>query len=109
MGDRRPAPGLDEIVVTAPPGRCLCNSREHARLGCLAEVVVTFGQLGTRWHRDALWQDSWGRSYPMCRECWDTIRQIAASRRPALVITEAAAPPPRSPAPAPALELEVPR
>jgi hypothetical protein len=27
----------DEILVTAPPGRCLCNSLEHRRLNCLAE------------------------------------------------------------------------
>jgi hypothetical protein len=100
VGERRPAPGLDEIAVAAPPGRCLCNSREHARLGCLAEVVVTFGELGTRWHPDALWQDCWGRSYPLCAECWDTVRQIAANRRPGLVITQAASAPPPSPAPA---------
>jgi hypothetical protein len=51
---RRPAPGLDEIVVAAPPGRCLCSSRDHTQLGCLAEVIVTFGDLGTRWQPDAL-------------------------------------------------------
>jgi hypothetical protein len=88
VADQRPAPGLDEIVVAVPPGRCLCNSREHARLGCLADVIVTFGELGTRWERDALWQDCWRRSYPLCSECWDAVRQIAASRRPGLVITE---------------------
>jgi hypothetical protein len=46
MGERPQAPGHDEIVLTAPPGRCLCNS-QHARLNCLADLVVTFGQLGT--------------------------------------------------------------
>jgi hypothetical protein len=86
---RRPAtPGLDEIVVTAPPGRCLCNSREHARLGCLAELIVTFGQLGTQWEPEALWQDCWGRSYPLCAGCWDMVRQVAAERRPGLVIRD---------------------
>jgi hypothetical protein len=99
VGERRRAPGLDEIAVAAPPGRCLCNSREHARLGCLAEVVVTFGELGTRWHPDALWQDCWGRSYPLCAECWDTVRQIAANRRPGLVITQAASAATSAPSP----------
>src|SRR5215472_15631500 len=35
LADQRPAPGLDQIAVAIPPGRCLCNSREHAQLGCL--------------------------------------------------------------------------
>jgi hypothetical protein len=100
VADQRPAPGLDEMVVAVPPGRCLCNSREHARLGCLAEVIVTFGELGTRWHPAALWPDTWGRSYSLCAECWDTIRQIAASRRPGLVITQATSALPPVPAPA---------
>src|SRR5258708_29342906 len=65
-----PAPGHDEIIVTAPAGRQVCHSRGHARLGVLAEVVVTFGELGTRWQPDAVFQDCWGRSYPMCSECW---------------------------------------
>ena len=82
-----PAPGRDEIIVTAPGGRQVCNSREHARLGVLAEVVVTFGALGTRWQPGALWQDCWGRSFPMCGECWDPTRQVAQIARPALVIT----------------------
>jgi hypothetical protein len=86
-------------VVASPPGRCLCNSREHARLGCLANVIVTFGQLGTRWQPDALWPECWGRSYALCTECWDTVRQIAASRRPGLDITEATSPPPQFQAP----------
>jgi len=86
---RRPAaPGLDEIAVAAPPGRCLCNSREHARLGCLADVVVTFGDLGTRWEPGALWQDCWGRSYPLCGQCWDSVRAVAVERRPGLVVRD---------------------
>ena len=47
--DQPPAPGHDEIIVAAPDGRQVCHSRGHARLGVLAEVVVTFGDLGTRW------------------------------------------------------------
>ena len=72
MADPPPAPGHDEILVTGPAARTLCHSRQHARLGCLAEVLITFGELGTKWQRDALWQDCWGRSYAMCAECWDT-------------------------------------
>ena len=85
--DQPPAPGHDEIIVTAPHGRALCNSRQHARLGVLAEVVVTFGELGTRWQPDAVFPDCWGHSYPMCGECWQAAREVAQARRPALVIT----------------------
>ena len=74
-------------MVAAAVARTVCHAREHARLGVLAEVMVTFGELGTRWQRDALWQDSWGRSYAMCPECWGTTRQVAQNARPGLVIT----------------------
>ena len=100
MADQPPAPGLDEITVATAPRRTLCNSRQHAQLGCLAKVIITFGQLGIRFHHDALWPECWGRSYPLCAECWDTIRQVAHNRRPALVITEATSPPPQFQAPA---------
>ncbi len=53
----------------------------------LAEVIITFGELGTAGHTDALWQASCGTSYPVCAECWDAIRQVAQGRRPALAIT----------------------
>jgi len=95
MGDQHPAPGLDEIVVASRLGRNLCNSREHAQLGCLADVIVTFGRLGIRWHPEALWPECWGRSYALCTECWDAVRRIAQGRRPALVITETASLPPQ--------------
>ena len=85
--DQPPPPGHDEIIVTVPDGRTVCHARGHARLGVLAEVVVTFGDLGTRWQPDAVFQDCRGRSYPMCRECWQAARQVAQARRPALVIT----------------------
>jgi hypothetical protein len=74
-------------MVAAATGRTVCHARGHARLGVLAEVVVTFGDLGTHWQPDALWQDGWGQSYPMCSECWQATRQLAQARRPALVIT----------------------
>ncbi len=87
MTDSPSAPGHDEIIVTTPAGRTVCNSREHARLGVLAGVVVTFGALGTAvWDNDALWPDTWGHTYPMCGECWDTTRQVAQHARPGLVI-----------------------
>ena len=82
-----PAPGHDEIIVAASDGRTVCHARGHARLVVLAEVVVAFGDLGTRWQPDAVFQDCWGRSYPMCSECWQAAREVAQARRPALVIT----------------------
>jgi hypothetical protein len=82
-----PAPGHDEIIVTAPPDRTVCHSRQHARLRVLAEVVVTFGDLGTRWQPDAVFQDCWGQSYAMCGECWAAVRQVAQAHRPALHVT----------------------
>lgn len=88
MTDSPPAAGHDEIIVTAPRERTVCHAREHARLGVLAEVVVTFGELGTAaWDKDAVWPGCWGRSYAMCGECWQAARQVAQARRPALVIT----------------------
>ncbi len=85
--DQPPAPGHDEIIVTAPGGRQVCNSRGHARIGVLAEVVVTFGELGSRHQPDAVFQDCWGRSYAMCAECWQAAREVAQARCPALTIT----------------------
>jgi hypothetical protein len=94
MPARTPSPGQEEIAVAAPAGPHLCSSRQHARLGRLAEVIVTFGDLGSRWHSDALWQDLWGRSFALCAECWQAARQIAESRRPGLVIAETGHPVP---------------
>ncbi len=85
--DQPPAPGHDEIIVAAPDGRQVCHSRGHARLGVLAEVVVSFGDLGTRWQPGAVFPDCWGHSYPMCGECWQAAREVAQARRPALIIT----------------------
>jgi hypothetical protein len=74
-------------MLTPLDGRQVCQSRGHARLGVLAEVVVTFGELGARWQPDAVFQDCWGRSYAMCGECFQAAREVAQARRPALVIT----------------------
>jgi len=56
----------------------------------LAEVIITSSELGTRWHNDALWQDTWGRSFAPCAGCREAGPQIAQRHRPTLVITEAA-------------------
>jgi hypothetical protein len=83
-----PRPGPDEIVLSAPAAGELCSSLEHRRAGRPAQVVVTLGQMGTAGqHREAVWMECWGNSYPMCRPCWDAARQVAQARRPALVIT----------------------
>jgi hypothetical protein len=94
MADQ-PAPGYDEIIVAGPGNCTLCSSRGHARLRVLAEVVVTFGELGTKWQPGVLWQEAWGHSFAMCGECWDTTRQIAQNVRPGLVIIQATSPPPQ--------------
>ncbi len=95
MTDSPPAPGHDQIIITVPPARAVCHSREHARLGCLAEVTVTFGALGTAaWDNDAVWPETWGHSYPLCPECWDLTCQVAQSHRPGLVITDTRPPRP---------------
>jgi len=88
--DNPPTPGHDQITVTTPAARSMCNTREHTRLGVLADVVVTFGTLGTAaCNNDALRPETWGRSYPMCAECWEATRQVAQRHRPGLVITGA--------------------
>jgi hypothetical protein len=86
-------PGQDEITLAAPPGRCLCHAREHRKLGTLAEVIVTFGELGTGW-RDALWRECWGRSFAMCGLCWEQTRTLATARLPCLVIRDTRPAPP---------------
>jgi Golgi phosphoprotein 3 (GPP34) len=98
--DPHGAPGCDEIAVATPPGRYLCFSLAHQRQGQLAEVLVTFGQLGSRWQPDALWQDCWNRTYPMCVPCWDTTRRTAQQRRPGLVIHDHRGPVPPGTCPA---------
>jgi hypothetical protein len=87
------APANDEIILTVPEGRHLCNDRQHRSLGRLAEVIVTFGQLGIPGTpREAFWPECWGRSYPMCSPCWEATRQIVQKARPHLVIRDNAQP-----------------
>jgi hypothetical protein len=86
-------PGYDEVVLTAPDGSRLCNSRACARAGTLAEVIVTYGVLNdpaAGYHAGgALWRGSWGVPVPMCAACWDSSRQVAVKYRPGLVVIEA--------------------
>jgi hypothetical protein len=87
-----PEPGYDEIIVTAPAGGQLCNSRACASAERLAEVVVTYGVLADpgagAGDRPALWPESWGRSVPMCTGCWEQTRPFVIERRPGLVIRD---------------------
>jgi hypothetical protein len=80
-----PAPGPDEIALSAPADGDLCHSLEHLRAGRAARVRVTFGELGTL-SAGNLWPECWHRSYPMCEVCWQATRQAARQRRPALVV-----------------------
>ena len=56
-----PAPGHDEVVLTAPGGSSLCNSRACAQAGRLAEVIVTYGVLNEATGRAAAAESSGGR------------------------------------------------
>ncbi|HEY5989698.1 MAG TPA: hypothetical protein VIV12_25450, partial [Streptosporangiaceae bacterium] len=62
-----PAPGADEIVLTAPATGALCDSLACQRQRKPAALMVTYGRLsGTWWDKNALWPECWGRSYPNC-------------------------------------------
>jgi len=95
-----PSPGPDEIVLSAPAPGEVCSSLAHRRVGLPAQVVGTLGQLGTAHrYREALWMQSWHKSYPMCGLCWQATRQVAQARRPGLVITDTTLPQPGKQAP----------
>jgi hypothetical protein len=80
-------PGRDEITVAPVRGRSLCYARGHRALGKLADVMVTFGELGTG-PGDALWQEVWGASVPMCTNCWAITCTVATARRPRLAVRD---------------------
>lgn len=88
-----PAPGHDEIVLTAPGRAALRSSRGCADAGTLAEVVVAFGILSDPgaglYSREAMWRECWRRSRPLCGACWQSCRQVAARCRPGLAVTGA--------------------
>ena len=89
-------PGHDEITLTIPHSRHLCSDRAHRTAGRLADVIVSFGQLGNpRLPRECLWRECWGRSYPMCAACWESSRQIVKKARPQLVIHQGSEPRPQ--------------
>lgn len=87
-------PGRDEITLSPACRPQLCCSREHGQAGVLAGVVVSFGRLadaGCCWHsRDALWPECWGRSFPMCGECWQLALAVVTARRPGLTVRSVA-------------------
>jgi hypothetical protein len=86
-------PGHDEVILTTPPARQLCNSLACARAGQLADVIVTYGVLSdpgaSPFTRQALWRESWGKPIPMCATCWDSACQVAIRYRPRLTIRDA--------------------
>lgn len=96
MTGQHPAPGHDEITVSAPATGSLCTSLHYYREGRPAHAIVTFGELGTR-YPDALWPDCWYHTYPMCAACWQTTRHIATQCRPGLVIRDTTSLPARLP------------
>jgi hypothetical protein len=87
-----PRPGRDEVVLTDPDGVTACNRLGCARAGTLAEVIVTYGVLNDPdagyYHSGALWRESWHKPVPMCGGCWQSSRQVAEKRRPALVVID---------------------
>jgi len=87
----RPHPGFDVVALTVPEAGSLCFSLDHRRAGRQAAVVVTFGELGTRF-RDDLWHESWHCSYPMCGDCWERTHRVARTSRPGLAVHDLARP-----------------
>jgi hypothetical protein len=85
VGASRPRPATDAIAVSAPLAWRRCARLEHGIAGRPAHVVVTFGPLGSH-GRASIFAACSGRSYPLCRECWDDTRQLA--HRLALPLTD---------------------
>jgi hypothetical protein len=83
-----PRPGPDEVIVSVPPARHLCNDRGHRNTGRLADVLVTFGVFGSHLRRDAFWPEVWGRTYPLCDMCWTQTLAVLQQTRPRLAIRE---------------------
>jgi hypothetical protein len=76
-------PGPGEITVAAPLGRPLCTTLAHRQAHTRAAVVALFGPPAGQ---AALFPGCWGRSYPLCRECWHDTRRLALLHHPGLVI-----------------------
>jgi hypothetical protein len=80
-------PGRDEITLIPLTGRHLCFALGCRNLDKLAEVIVSFGELGTG-PGEGLWPELWGRRLAMCVRCCDVTRAVAVERRPDLVIRD---------------------
>jgi hypothetical protein len=91
MAEPRPAPGPGEITVAAPLGRPLCTALDHRQARRTAQVVVTFGAPASH-NRHALFAACWGRSYPLCAQCWHDTRHTAQAHQPGLVIHDTTTP-----------------
>ena len=86
MTSQPPAPGRDEITLSAPAAD-LCISLQNYGESRPAHVAVTFGEPGTR-YPGALWPDCWHHTYPRCAACWQATRHVAQARRPGPVVTD---------------------
>jgi hypothetical protein len=82
-----PRAGPDEVILSAPNPGQLCIGLEHGAPGKHAFFIVTFGQLGTL-GVDAMWPQSWGRSYPMCRICAYRAAALVRKIRPHVVVRD---------------------
>jgi hypothetical protein len=91
-----PQAGHDEIVLSAPDAEYLCFLADHTIVGWHAQFIVTFGQFGTP-GVDAMWPQSWGRSYLMCRYCADGTIELVKEVRPNLVVRDLTQPRARPP------------
>ena len=88
MAEDVPAPGPDEILLTAPGPHARCQDREHRRPGRAAEVIVMFGRLAGPGSPGALWPECWGRSFAMCAGCWERTRRLVAAARPGVTVRD---------------------
>jgi len=62
-----------------------CHSLGCARRCVTAAVVVTFGAMPP-----LLWEESSGKTYPMCAPCWDLTRDTAERLLPGIEILRTA-------------------
>jgi len=76
MGNQRPTPGVDEIIVSPPWGQRYCARLDHTVTSTPARLVVTFGAPGVV-GRAVLFPGCPGRSYPLCTQCFDDTRHLA--------------------------------
>lgn len=87
-----PVAGPDEIVLSVPDAEYLC-AVNHQTVDLRAYFVVTFGQFGAV-GRDEMWRQSWGKPYPLCRDCTGRAIELVRRARPHLVVRDLTQPPP---------------